>query len=325
MKSRSELIAIAPLLVLAGAVALAACGSGDIAATSLPQATPPAGPVQTVASTPTPDDCVQPACQDFPLPKTPHAVRLTSPQWERTIKDLLKLDALPGNSVDFPSDPVPSRRPLRRRGRRSDRHDPALGRVPEGRRGARRARHRRRRGARQAPPRGRQVGRHRRPRLGLRVGLPAACLPAPRHAEGDRGRRRRRRGRRCERERRRPVPRAREVDPHGDPPVAEASLSHQPRRGGREGRTRAPDAARDRDEALVRPLGHDAGRRAHREGQRRRAEHEGGRRHRRPRDAQRPARHRRDARVSRPALSRRALPRREEPAARPAPGASTTR
>jgi len=108
MKSRSELIALAPLLVLAGAVALAACGSGDIAATSLPQATPPAGLVQTVASTPTPDDCVQPACQDFPLPKTPHAVRLTSPQWERTIKDLLKLDALPGNSVDFPSDPVPS-------------------------------------------------------------------------------------------------------------------------------------------------------------------------------------------------------------------------
>ena len=106
MKHRID---VAALLTVAGAIGLAACGSGDIAEPLLAQ---PAAPtpvfVQTVAPTPTPDDCVQPACQDFPLPKTPHAVRLTSSQWERTIKDLLVLDALPGNSVDFPSDPAAS-------------------------------------------------------------------------------------------------------------------------------------------------------------------------------------------------------------------------
>lgn len=98
----------AALFVVLGAVSAAACGSGDIAETMLPQATPPAGTTQTVASTPTPEDCIEPACQLFPLAATPHAVRLTSPQWERTIQDLLKLDAQPGNSVDFPSDPVAS-------------------------------------------------------------------------------------------------------------------------------------------------------------------------------------------------------------------------
>ena len=106
MKHRID---IAALLTVAGAVGLVACGSGDIADTSLAQpAAPTPGVVATVGSTPKPDDCVQPACQDFPLPQTPHAVRLTSSQWERTIRDLLVLDALPGNSVDFPSDPVPS-------------------------------------------------------------------------------------------------------------------------------------------------------------------------------------------------------------------------
>jgi hypothetical protein len=94
-------------LVVAGAAAFAGCGSGDIAGASLPEAQPPAA-VQNVTDTPTPEDCIQPACQDFPLAKTPHAVRLTSAQWERTIQDLLKLSALPGNSVDFPSDPASS-------------------------------------------------------------------------------------------------------------------------------------------------------------------------------------------------------------------------
>jgi hypothetical protein len=95
------------LLVIAGAAAFAGCGSGDIASASLPEAQPPAA-VQNVTDTPTPEDCIEPACQDFPLPKTPHAVRLTSAQWERTIQDLLELSAAPGSSVDFPSDPASS-------------------------------------------------------------------------------------------------------------------------------------------------------------------------------------------------------------------------
>ncbi len=107
MKSRFH---IATLLPLVAAVGLAACGSGDIADTSLPQ---PVAPVAISSPTPpgsaaTPADCVQPACQVFPLAPTPHAVRLTNPQWERTIRDLLLLAALPGNSVDFPSDPASS-------------------------------------------------------------------------------------------------------------------------------------------------------------------------------------------------------------------------
>ncbi len=108
-KSRTDLAALVSIAAIAGAVGLAACGSGDIADTSIPRAAEPTAALPpAVAPTPKPDDCVPPACQDFPLAKTPHVVRLTSSQWERTMKDLLVLDALPGSSVDFPADPVSS-------------------------------------------------------------------------------------------------------------------------------------------------------------------------------------------------------------------------
>jgi hypothetical protein len=143
MKTRFDLVLV---LVIGGALGAAACGSGDIAETSLPQATPPNGAVQTVTSTATPEDCIQPSCQELPLPATPHAVRLTSPQWERTIQDLLKLDAQPGSSVDFPSDPVPSadrfgRLPSRcpRSSRTTRRRSPRSSRPPRRRATRRRA------------------------------------------------------------------------------------------------------------------------------------------------------------------------------------------
>ena len=94
-------------LVLAG-TAFAGCGLGDAGDPSLPRATPPGDPPVTTVDTPPTDDCIQPACQTFPLPASPHAVRLTGMQWERTIRDLLKLPMLPGNSVDFPPDAVAS-------------------------------------------------------------------------------------------------------------------------------------------------------------------------------------------------------------------------
>src|SRR4051812_24004964 len=91
-------------LVLTGA---AACGLGDVGDPSLPKTTPP-GPPQVTNDKPTTEDCIQPACQTFPLPVSPHAVRLTNPQWERTVRDLLKLPMLPGNSAAFPTDPAPT-------------------------------------------------------------------------------------------------------------------------------------------------------------------------------------------------------------------------
>ena len=95
-------------LVLAGAATYAGCGLGDVGSPSLPEP-PAAGPsAQGGTVVVVPEDCVQPACQAFPLPVSAHAVRLTSIQWERTVRDLLKLPMLPGNSVEFPPDAVAS-------------------------------------------------------------------------------------------------------------------------------------------------------------------------------------------------------------------------
>ena len=100
---------IAFVLVTAGAAYAAGCGTGDVGDTSLSKpAEPGADPNSTMPKTTAPTDCIPPACQVFPLPTSAHAVRLTNPQWERTIQDLLKLDNQPGNSVNFPPDPIAS-------------------------------------------------------------------------------------------------------------------------------------------------------------------------------------------------------------------------
>ena len=88
-------------------LAAAACGLGDVGVPTLPLAGEP-GPAATTRQTP-PADCVEPACQLFPLAPSPHAVRLTTIQWKRTVRDLLKLSTLPGSPVvDFPPDPAAS-------------------------------------------------------------------------------------------------------------------------------------------------------------------------------------------------------------------------
>jgi Protein of unknown function (DUF1592)/Protein of unknown function (DUF1588)/Protein of unknown function (DUF1595)/Protein of unknown function (DUF1587) len=94
-------------LVLVGAAAYAGCGLGDVGQPSLPEATTPGSPPVEVKETPA-VDCVEPACQSFPLPPSAHAVRLTAMQWERTVRDLLKLPTVPGSSVEFPPDAVAS-------------------------------------------------------------------------------------------------------------------------------------------------------------------------------------------------------------------------
>jgi hypothetical protein len=83
---------------------LTGCGLGDAGSPSLRASAAPGAPDASAG----PGDCVEPACQDVPLGTSAHAVRLTSSQWERTVRDLLKLSALPGNSVTFPPDPVAS-------------------------------------------------------------------------------------------------------------------------------------------------------------------------------------------------------------------------
>ena len=102
---------IGVVLVLSGAAVFAGCGLGDAGDPALPKATAPVpvqGTTDEKGDAGTPNSCIDVACQDFPLPPSPHAVRLTSAQWERTIRDLLKLPMLPGNSMDFPPDPVAS-------------------------------------------------------------------------------------------------------------------------------------------------------------------------------------------------------------------------
>ena len=108
MKSLRPLVLV--FVLAGGAAAFAGCGLGDAGDPTLPRATPP-GPAQVTTDNTDagpPPNCIAPACQDFPLPVSPHAVRLTSIQWERTIRDLLQLPMLPGNSIDFPPDPVAS-------------------------------------------------------------------------------------------------------------------------------------------------------------------------------------------------------------------------
>jgi len=104
MNSHRHVIGL--VLLVAGAATHAGCGLGDVGKPSLPEATLP-GPVG-VGVQETPSDCVQPACQSFPLAPSAHAVRLTGVQWERTARDLLKLPMLPGNSVEFPPDAAAS-------------------------------------------------------------------------------------------------------------------------------------------------------------------------------------------------------------------------
>src|SRR5689334_15145360 len=97
---------MALVLVVAGAATSAACGLGDVGDPTLPPSPPP-GEVKVITKVPAPEgDCIEPACQVFPLPTTAHLFRLSNAQWERTVQDLLKLDNAPGNSVAFPSDPV---------------------------------------------------------------------------------------------------------------------------------------------------------------------------------------------------------------------------
>src|SRR5258708_6934528 len=103
-------LSIAVALAIGGAGWASGCGSGDVADTTLPKpgdpgmvATAPTGTTQKP-----PTDCIPPSCQVFPLAPSSHALRLTNPQWERTIKDLLKLDNASGKSMSFPPDPVAS-------------------------------------------------------------------------------------------------------------------------------------------------------------------------------------------------------------------------
>jgi hypothetical protein len=83
---------LATVLVVLVAAAVGGCGTGDAAAPS--------------AAEPVADDCVKPACQDVPLPPSPHVARLTNVQWENTVRDLLRLDTATGLSSTFPADPT---------------------------------------------------------------------------------------------------------------------------------------------------------------------------------------------------------------------------
>lgn len=54
------------------------------------------------------NDCIEPACKNTALPRSPHAVLLTRAQWENTVRDLLLLRPAPRFSTRFPDDPAPS-------------------------------------------------------------------------------------------------------------------------------------------------------------------------------------------------------------------------
>jgi hypothetical protein len=85
------------VLLVGGATALGGCSKGDVASPSLPAAVPPLAQPQTKSALP-----------DLPLPESPHVVRLTHVQWENTVRDLLRLDAVTGLSSTFPADPTAS-------------------------------------------------------------------------------------------------------------------------------------------------------------------------------------------------------------------------
>jgi hypothetical protein len=83
------------MALVAVAAAAGGCGTGDAAA-----------PSAAAARAPAVDDCVPPACQDLPLPPSPHVARLTNVQWENSVRDLLRLDSVTGLSSTFPADPT---------------------------------------------------------------------------------------------------------------------------------------------------------------------------------------------------------------------------
>jgi len=83
------------LALLGGAAAFGGCSSGDSASPSLPAAVSPVAQPKT-----------QSALPDLPLPESPHVLRLTHPQWENSVRDLLRLDAATGLSSTFPADPT---------------------------------------------------------------------------------------------------------------------------------------------------------------------------------------------------------------------------
>jgi len=113
MRRRSLLATLTIPLALACAGGVSGCGLGDAADTGLGgPGTPASG--QTGPGGAADDDlvdttpsvhCIPPACEEGPLPPSTHVTRLTRSQWERTMKDLLRLPAEPGNSVEFPVDP----------------------------------------------------------------------------------------------------------------------------------------------------------------------------------------------------------------------------
>lgn len=98
----------------AGAVAaFSGCGLGDIAVSESGVPEQPAGggggedeeALKKLDPTGGQSHCIPPACQKVPLPPSTHATRLTRSQWEKTMRDLLRLPAEPGLSSTFPVDP----------------------------------------------------------------------------------------------------------------------------------------------------------------------------------------------------------------------------
>ncbi len=87
-------------LVLAGAAAFAGCGLGGVAEPGLDSAHAPTSTQESTKTTVGVE-------QKVPLQATPHIVRLSSDDWERTMRDLLRLDVAPGSSMNFPPDPAP--------------------------------------------------------------------------------------------------------------------------------------------------------------------------------------------------------------------------
>jgi len=101
---------LASTLIAIGAVS-AACGTGNAGDSGSDPAKQPgkgpdgAGTIAGVDPRSGEGHCIPPACENLPLPPSPHVVRLTGAQWELTVRDLLKLDAAPGLSSTFPADP----------------------------------------------------------------------------------------------------------------------------------------------------------------------------------------------------------------------------
>lgn len=104
-RSRAHRTTLGLLVALVGACA-AAFGGGCSSDSASPRMDS-AGVVTATGPQATNTNCIEPACQNLPLPPSPHAIRLSHPQWENTVKDLLRLASAPGNSTVFPPDPAP--------------------------------------------------------------------------------------------------------------------------------------------------------------------------------------------------------------------------